>query len=69
VLLAYPDPGEGDTGAQIGVFVFAFIVVLAILLLVIWLVRRGCPRCGSRVKTGRLRCQSCGFDFDAVGRS
>jgi uncharacterized protein HemY len=71
-VIAYLDPGSGDTGAQIAVFVIAFLVVLAILLLVIWLVRRAnsrpCPRCGSRVRTGRLRCESCGFDFETVAR-
>jgi hypothetical protein len=71
-VLAYLDPGSGDSGPSIAAFGIGFIVVLAILLLVIWLVRRAnsraCPRCGNRVKTGRLRCESCGFDFNAVGR-
>jgi hypothetical protein len=70
-MIAYLDPGD-DSTAQIITFVIAFLVVLAILLLVIFLVRRAnsrpCPRCGSRVRTGRMRCDACGFDFETVGR-
>lgn len=56
-MIAYLDPGSGDSGAQIATFVIAFVVVLAVLLLVVWLARRAnsrpCPRCGSRVRTRR----------------
>jgi transposase len=40
-------------------------------VLVVWLVRRAnsrpCPRCGSLVRTGKLTCDACGFDFSTVG--
>lgn len=29
---------------------------------------RPCPKCGGRVKTGQMDCQSCGFDFRTIGR-
>jgi hypothetical protein len=71
-VIAYLDPGSGDSGTQVIAFITAFVVVLLVLLLVIWIVRRlnsrPCPRCGKRVRTGRMRCQSCGFDFETVGR-
>jgi hypothetical protein len=28
---------------------------------------RACPRCGSRVATGVLACESCAYDFATVG--
>lgn len=70
-MIAYLDPGSGDSGSQIAAFGIAFLVVLAVLLLIIWLVRRAnsrpCPRCGSQVRTGKLRCDSCSYDFSTVG--
>jgi threonine/homoserine/homoserine lactone efflux protein len=72
IFIAYLDPGSGDTGAQIAAFVIAFLVVLAVLVLVVVLVRRAnsrpCPRWGRRVRTGKMQCESCGFDFETVGR-
>jgi hypothetical protein len=68
VVIAYLDPGSDDSGSKIVAFVIAFLVVLVVLLLVIFLIRRAnsrpCPRCGSRRRTGRMRCEACGFDFD-----
>lgn len=29
---------------------------------------RPCPRCGHRVRNGTMRCDSCHFDFETVGR-
>jgi hypothetical protein len=30
---------------------------------------RQCPRCGKRVKEGRMDCPDCGFDFRTVGQT
>lgn len=55
---------------------FEVLILVGVAIVVIkygsrWLVRdagRPCPRCGKRVKAGVMRCPSCDFDFDTVGR-
>ena len=53
-----------------GTIILAVLFLVAIYFLVsagFWLVRRldsrPCPVCGSRVPTGQLDCEACGFDF------
>jgi hypothetical protein len=41
--------------------------VTAVLLVVRAVSRRACPRCGKRVKRGRLDCPHSGFDFRSIG--
>jgi hypothetical protein len=60
---------EAGTGLGVAViFVFWFVGFVALSL--IWLMTRpkgrDCPVCGEKVKKGRTKCESCGYDFAAA---
>lgn len=51
------------------VLILVGIPVLIVFFIVSRMRSRACPRCGRRVKTGRMTCKACGFDFNTVGQA
>jgi hypothetical protein len=41
-------------------------IIAAVVFVVRYMTSRACPRCGRRVRNGRLDCGKCGFDFHSV---
>lgn len=63
-----------EAGTGIGIAIILLIGFFGFMFFgLIWLMTRPrtrpCPRCGEDVKKGEMECQSCGFDFSAMGEA